>query len=194
MCCPASWRRSGNTTAAVEVTLDISLSEEIVVKILANELDLGLVSHEAHDARLSAKEFMTDELVAIAPSHHPWAGKKRIKPEELLGETFIAAARGAGTRAVVEERLKAKGIVLTDVVDFGNTEGVKRAVEAGLGVSIQSQQRGAAGDLCWLPDRRFLSRHGRQGCVLRSPSQGQAPFPCSEGVPGSALAGCGKSG
>ncbi len=124
---------------AVEVTLDISLSEEIVAKILANELDLGLVSHEARDARLSAKEFMTDELVAIAPSHHPWAGKKRIKPEELLGETFIAAARGAGTRAVVEERLKAKGIVLTDVVDFGNTEGVKRAVEAGLGVSIQSR-------------------------------------------------------
>src|SRR5271167_1047372 len=124
---------------AVEVALDISLSEEIVAKILANKLDLGLVSHEAHDPRLAAREFMTDKLIAIAPSSHRWANKKRIKPQELLRETFIEAARGAGTRAVVEERLKARGIVLTNVVDFGNTEGVKKAVEVGLGVSIQSR-------------------------------------------------------
>lgn len=124
---------------AVEVTLDISLSEKIVAKILANKLDLGLVSHEAHDPRLFAREFMADELIAIAPSDHRWANKKRIKPSELLSETFIVAARGAGTRAVVEERLNEKGIVLKHVVDFGNTEGVKRAVEAGLGVSIQAR-------------------------------------------------------
>jgi len=124
---------------AVEVTVDISLSAKIVAKILANRLDLGLVSPEAHDPRLFSREFMTDELIAIVPRNHLWANKKRIRPQELLGETFIVEARGAGTRAVVEERLKQKGIVLTKVVDFGNVEGVKRAVEAGLGVSIQSR-------------------------------------------------------
>jgi DNA-binding transcriptional LysR family regulator len=123
----------------VEVTLDISLSEKIVAKILANKLDLGLVSHQSHHPRLATREFMTDKLIAIAPRNHPWANKRRIRPQELLGETFIVAASGAGTRAVVEERLKAQGIVLRNVVDFGNTEGVKRAVEVGLGVSIQSQ-------------------------------------------------------
>jgi DNA-binding transcriptional LysR family regulator len=56
-----------------------------------------------------------------------------------MRETFIVAARGAGVRAAVEERLKQKGIVLTNVIDFGNMEGVKRAVEAGLGISIQPQ-------------------------------------------------------
>src|SRR5271167_4590892 len=125
--------------AAVDVTLDISLGERIVVKILANKLDLGLVSHEVHDPRLTCSEFMTDELIAITPSNHRWANKSHIKPQELLEETFIVAARGAGIRAVVEERLREKGIVLKNVLDFGNLEGVKRAVEAGLGVSIQSQ-------------------------------------------------------
>ena len=124
---------------AVEVTVDISLSEKIVAKILANKLDLGLITPGAHDPRLVARQFMTDELIGIAPRNHPWANKKRIRPHELLGETFIISARGAGTRAVVEERLKEKGIVLSNVVDFGNIEGVKRAVEAGLGVSIQSR-------------------------------------------------------
>ena len=124
---------------AVDVTLDISLGERIVAKILANKLDLGLVSHEEHDPRLTCLQFLTDELVTIVPSSHPWASKKRIRPQELLQETFIVAARGAGIRAVVEERLREKGVVLQNVLDFGNLEGVKRAVEAGLGVSIQSQ-------------------------------------------------------
>ena len=82
---------------------------------------------------------MADRLIAIAPRNHRWASKKRIRPQELPGETFIVAARGAGTRAIVEERLKEKGMVLKNVIDFGNTEGVKRAVEVGLGVSIRSQ-------------------------------------------------------
>jgi len=124
---------------AVEVTVDISLSAKIMAKILANKLELGLVSQEAHDPRLFAKQFMTDELIVVVPSNHPWANRKRIRPQELMKETFIVAARGAGVRAAVEERLKQKGIVLTNVIDFGNVEGVKRAVEAGLGVSIQPQ-------------------------------------------------------
>jgi LysR family transcriptional regulator, low CO2-responsive transcriptional regulator len=136
---------------AVEVKLDISLSERTTAKVVANQVDLGLVSHEPHDPRLLANVFMTDELVAIAPSHHKWAARYRIEPQGLVGETFIAAPRGAGTRAVVEERLKEKGVTLQDVLDFGNPEGVKHAVEAGLGVSIQArsvvQQEISAGTL-----------------------------------------------
>jgi DNA-binding transcriptional LysR family regulator len=136
---PGVWSEFRNQYPAVEVTLQISLSEDIVANVMANKLTLGLVTHEAHDARLFTGKFMTDELIAIAPAGHRWGKKKRIGPQELSGETFIVAAKGAGTRAVVEERLNEKGIVLGKVIDFGNTEGVKRAVEVGLGVSIQSK-------------------------------------------------------
>src|ERR1035438_8175239 len=124
---------------AVDVMLEISLSETIETSTLANELDLGLVSHQPRDSKLFSKSFMTDELVVILPRNHKWAAKKRIKPEDLRTETFVVAARGAGTRAVVEERLKAMGIVLEKVLEFGNLEGVKHAVEAGLGISIQAR-------------------------------------------------------
>ena len=124
---------------AVEVTLDIALSGTIGPKVLANEIDLGLVSYEPRDPRLQATAFMTDELVVIVPHSHRWAAKRRINPQELSGETNIVAARGAGTRTVLEERLKAQGIVLQNVLDFGNLEGVKHAVEAGLGISIQAR-------------------------------------------------------
>jgi DNA-binding transcriptional LysR family regulator len=125
---------------AVHVALDISLAERILAQILANQVDLGLVSHEVHDARLTCTEFMSDKLVLIVPPGHRWAKKRSVKPGELLEETFVVAAAGAGTRAVVEERLKEKRIVLHNVIDFGNPEGAKRAVEAGLGVSIQARK------------------------------------------------------
>jgi DNA-binding transcriptional LysR family regulator len=123
----------------VEVTLEISLSERTAAKVLANKLDIGLVSHDVSDPRLVAKEFLVDEMIAIAPVDHPWAKKRRVRPEDLAKETVILAARGAGTRAVLEERLKEKQITLREVFEFGNLEGVKRAVEAGLGVSVQAR-------------------------------------------------------
>jgi len=136
---------------AVTVTLDISLGERIVARILANKVDLGLVSHEVHDPRLTCTEFMSDELVLIVPRRHPWSGRRAVKPRELLEETMIVAAPGAGIRTVVEERLREKRIVLQNVLDFGNLEGVKRAVEVGLGISIQPrtvvQREIAAGSL-----------------------------------------------
>jgi len=122
---------------SVEVKMDISTSSKVQAGVLSNRLDVGLVSSEVHDPRLLATEFMSDDLVAIVPRNHKWSTKKQIKIQDLLGETFILSAKGAGARAVVEERLQAKGIVLQNVLDFVNSEGVKHAVEAGLGISIQ---------------------------------------------------------
>jgi DNA-binding transcriptional LysR family regulator len=136
---PAVLARFRKQYPAVEVVLDIALSDTIGPKLLANEIDLGLVTYEPRDARLMARTFMTDELVVIVGRKHRWAAKTRIKPQELGGETFIVAARGAGTRTVVEERLRALGIVMPNVLEFGNLEGVKHAVEAELGISIQAR-------------------------------------------------------
>jgi DNA-binding transcriptional LysR family regulator len=136
---PAVLARFRKRYPAVEVTLDIALSDTIGPKLLANEIDLGLVTYEPRDARMVARTFMTDELVVIVARKHRWAVKTRIKPQELSGETIIVAARGAGTRTVVEERLKGLDITLPNVLEFGNLEGVKHAVEAGLGISIQAR-------------------------------------------------------
>jgi DNA-binding transcriptional LysR family regulator len=130
----ASYR---NDHPAIEITLAISTTANIEAKVLDNKLDFGLVSADVHHPGLLTFAFMSDELLVIVPPEHKWANRRTIKAEELAGETFIVAARGAGARATVEERLKAKGIVLTNVLDFANAEGVKHAVEAGLGISVQ---------------------------------------------------------
>jgi len=121
----------------IEITLAISTTANIEAKVLDNKVDFGLVSADVHHPKLMTLAFMTDELAVIVPPDHKWANRRNVRADELPGETFIFAARGAGARATVEERLKAKGIVLPNIMDFVNIEGVKHAVEAGLGISVQ---------------------------------------------------------
>jgi len=124
----------------IETSLDVMLASLIEAKVLDYTFDFGLVGHEVTSKKLSSTAFFTDELVAIVSVHHNWASlKRRIKPEEFLHEPFITTAVGSGTRSVIEDRLRQNGVKLTRVIDFGNMEGVKKAVEAGLGVSILSK-------------------------------------------------------
>jgi DNA-binding transcriptional LysR family regulator len=155
---------------AIEPTLEVLLASVIEAKLMDYTFDIGLVGHEITNKKLSAKQFFTDELVAIVPVRHKWASlKRKIRPDEFLSEPFITTAVGSGTRCVIEDRLQQNGVKLTKVLDFGNMEAVKKAVEAGLGVSILSkiviQREVSTGLLRMLPvagtnmKRRFLFLH-----------------------------------
>jgi len=124
----------------LHISLDISLNREIAEKVLDNALDIGLLGAPADDERLVMKPFLRDELVVIVPRGHEWALRDSVRPQDLLTQPFILSRRGSGTRAIVEEKLKEAGISLGDDIEFGNTEAVKKAVEAGVGISIISRQ------------------------------------------------------
>ncbi len=123
----------------IRVSLDIDLNRQIVEKILDNAVDIGLLGAPETDERLTVTPFFKDELVVIVPVDRAWAARDTIRPLDLLGERFIFSQQGSGTRSIVEERLRQAGVVLTNTIEFGHTEAVKKAVEAGLGVSILSR-------------------------------------------------------
>ncbi|MEN6466084.1 MAG: selenium metabolism-associated LysR family transcriptional regulator [Syntrophaceae bacterium] len=121
------------------ITLDIDLNRQVIRQVLENEADIGLLGAPAGDERLVMTPFHKDELVVIAPGNKSWAKRDSISADDLLCENFILSRSGSGTRAVIEERLKAAGVVLKNTMEFGNTEAIKKAVEAGLGISIVSK-------------------------------------------------------
>ena len=124
---------------SIKISTDISLSQEIEGKVLSNSLDVGFVGHAVRDERLSLHRFLTDELAVIVPSDHRWAKRKTIQAHQLVDEPFLISREGSGTRRAIEERLGSKGIALNRIMEFGNTECVKKAVEAGLGISVISK-------------------------------------------------------
>lgn len=138
-CLPGILEKFQKLYPGISFTLDIDLNRQIIRQILDNDADIGLLGAPADDERLATVPFHKDELVVIAPGNKKWIKRDTMSTEDLLSEKFILSRSGSGTRSIVEERLKAAGIVLKNVIEFGNTEAIKRAVEAGLGISIVSK-------------------------------------------------------
>jgi DNA-binding transcriptional LysR family regulator len=123
----------------IEIILDVSLSDQIAEGVLSNDIDIGFIGSLVDDERLVPEKFLEDELVVIVPHNHSWKTRKSIKLQELVDQPFIVSGHGSGTRIFVETQLKEMGITLKKKIVFGNTEAVKKAVVAGLGVSIISK-------------------------------------------------------
>lgn len=122
----------------VELSLDISMSHKICKKLISNDLDIGFLGAPADDERVLTKELLSDQLVLIVASHHKWKNRKKIQVTELLNEPFLMSRQGSGTRITIETQLKQNNIQFRKIIEFGNTEAVKKAVITGIGVSILS--------------------------------------------------------
>lgn len=123
----------------VEVSLQMRQAQAVVKMVLSNAVDLGVVGAAVEDPRLVVKPLLSDELLAIVPADHPWAGRKAVRPEELKQQPFILSEQGSATRKIVEEQLGQVGVNPEVAMELGNIEAVKKAVEAGLGISIMSR-------------------------------------------------------
>lgn len=124
---------------AVEIMADIALSRHVVDKVLDNALEIGFIGHLTEDKRLTVNKFRTDRLVLIVSVKHPWANRKSpVHLRELSHQPFLLSKKGSGTRETVEKLMISAGVTLDRIIEIGNTEGVKKAVEADLGISILS--------------------------------------------------------
>lgn len=126
----------------IEIFLINANTQEIAVKLLADSIDLGLVEGPVKDKDILVEKFVEDELVLISSPKHAWSAKEKIDKSELLQESFIMREEGSGTRKVIKNRLKAAGIDLSQLkikMELGNSESIKAAVEADLGVAIVSK-------------------------------------------------------
>jgi DNA-binding transcriptional LysR family regulator len=124
------------------MTLRISDTAQIVRDVLDGSLEAGLIGSKWNDRRALLEELFTDELVLSVFPGHSWARKKRIRPEELIGEPFILRERGSGTRMVMERILEEHGFDssrLLVVAEMGSTEAVRQGIKARIGVSILSR-------------------------------------------------------
>jgi LysR family transcriptional regulator, low CO2-responsive transcriptional regulator len=152
-------------------------SREVLAKLLAEEVEFGVVGGWLAEDGLELTPFARDELVLIAPAGHRWSGGGALPLEEMLGEPFVLRTRGSGTGKAATDALCEAGIDparLRVAAHLGSNEAVKRAVLAGVGVSFVSaisvQRELAQGALVQVPvqkvtiSRQFYlaSRKGRE--------------------------------
>ena len=125
---------------AVDVAIAIENTKYIVERILDNTIDFAFVEGSVDSEEVRVDDFCQDELVLIAHPDHPWARSGVMDLKELKREKLIMRESGSGTREVFEKVLQAENVDCKIAFELGNTEAIKKAVEAGLGVACISQR------------------------------------------------------
>jgi len=127
--------------AGVRVFLTVSDTHTVIERVAARELELGIVGASRRHRGVRFEPFFSDEVILACPSGHPFSGRT-VTLDELRGESLILMQEGAGVRQIVEDALRRRGVRLRDLdvhLELGLQESVRRAVEAGYGVTFISR-------------------------------------------------------
>ncbi|MEZ5489371.1 MAG: LysR substrate-binding domain-containing protein [Gammaproteobacteria bacterium] len=121
------------------VQLVVENTRAIAGKVKNFELDVGLVEGELQDPDLDVLTWRDDELTLFCAPEHPLARKRVVSDEDLLQANWIVRETGSGTRQAFDRAMTG---LLSDInlaLELQHTEGIKRAVEANLGIGCLSR-------------------------------------------------------
>ena len=122
----------------IEISLSVDNTINIEKMILENKIDFAYIEGKACFDEIVKEEIWEDELIFICSPNHHWSKKNILKEEDISKEKLIMREVGSGTREVVESFLENNNINYNIFMELGNTEAIKRSVEANLGISCLS--------------------------------------------------------
>jgi DNA-binding transcriptional LysR family regulator len=139
-------------------------SRQMAQEVLLRTVDFGVLTFNPPERELLSLLLGTDELVLLVRPDHPFAGRKQVTMEEMGRQTIIAHNDPSPARDRVLRLYEQRHAPLNIRVSLPSLDGIKRAVETGLGVAL-------------LPRRCALGEIGRGQLAevrvpeLRSPRQ-----------------------
>jgi DNA-binding transcriptional LysR family regulator len=162
----------------VTIRLQVVNTQAVEEKLRAGEVDVGVVGGRLTAADLVVEPWRDDELGLAVPPGHRLAPRRWIAPDALAGETLLAREHGSATRMTYEAAFLQAGFPLPEPQVLGDTEAIKHAVAAGMGVSILSRfsvgEELRASRLKWLRIKGVELRRPLQLLYPRGPARSPA--------------------
>jgi DNA-binding transcriptional LysR family regulator len=102
---PLALARFRGTHPDVRVTVLYGLNEALMPMVKRGEVDFALssVPRTASDPQLSHATLYTDQAAVVARDGHPLAGKRSVRPADLLGWRWVLARRRELERRALDE-------------------------------------------------------------------------------------------
>lgn len=122
-----------------QVLLQVGNTQQIEAEVNSGNLDLGLVEGPFHTPSLLCTSWRDDELVVFTGPDHPWVKTEEVSLDVLASANWIVREEGSGTREVFEAAMLKQAGKPNIGLELGHTEAIKKAVEAGLGISCLSR-------------------------------------------------------
>jgi LysR family transcriptional regulator, transcriptional activator of the cysJI operon len=132
----ARYRRS---KPDVLLTLTVTNTEDVEEKIRRADVDLGVVGGRLASGDLTVEPWWEDELVLVVSPSHRFARRRQVSPSALAEELLLSREHGSATRTTYEAVFLTAGLPLPQTHVVGDTEAIKRAVAAGMGIALLSR-------------------------------------------------------
>ena len=121
---------------AAEVEMRRVHSRQIPGEVLNRSLDFGFVTFKPAERGLLSVPLGVDELVMLAHPKHPLARRRQVTMEEFGRQTVIAHNDYSPRRERVLRLFEEKHAAINIQISLASLDGIKRAVEMGLGVAL----------------------------------------------------------
>lgn len=119
--------------------LEVANTTSIARKLLNFDIDIGMIEGEINHPDLEMLPWLEDELLCFCAAAHPLAKKTRLNKADVLTAPWITREPGSGTRQIFERGMGELFPQLKIQLELQHTEAIKRAVEAGMGLSCLSR-------------------------------------------------------
>jgi DNA-binding transcriptional LysR family regulator len=159
--CPSLMARFMREQPGARVSLEIANTAEIAHKVKSFEIDIGLVEGELTDPELELMPWRGDELCVFCAPEHALARRSALSDADLAGAAWIVRERGSGTRQAFERAMHGLLPQLSIALELSQTEAIKGAVAAGLGLgcvsrlSLEAELEHRTLVACAVPQRDF---------------------------------------
>ncbi len=111
-------------------------SRQMAQEVLLRTIDAGVLTFNPTDRELASVLLGQDELVLLVPPSHTLAGRGQITMEEMGRQTIIAHNDPSPARDRVLRLYERRRAALNIRMSLPSLDGIKRAVETGLGVAL----------------------------------------------------------
>jgi DNA-binding transcriptional LysR family regulator len=124
------------TYPAAMVDVEFYTCDRIYQDINSGEIDIGVVAIPKKDKNIQIFPFVNEPLVLVCSPEHPFAAEKSISIHKIQMQRFIAFGKDVPTRQWIDDILNRYSVVINPIMEFDNTETIKRALEINSGISI----------------------------------------------------------
>ncbi|MCA9236920.1 MAG: LysR family transcriptional regulator [Planctomycetales bacterium] len=119
-----------------EVQLEYLHPHRVHEQVERGDADLGIVSYPKDCSELASIPWRSEPMVIVCAPAHRFAAERSLPLSALNGQPFVAFEAGLAIRDGIDAALQRCGAEVSVSLEFDNVETMKRAVEAGSGLSI----------------------------------------------------------
>jgi len=120
----------------VKLVVQRSRSGEMPDRLLAGDLDFGVVSYRLDDDRFQSRVLYVDHLSFLVAPNHRLANRKMLSIKDLAMETFVAHNVPSPYRDAVIKTFQKARVPLNTDIEMPTVESIRRMVQAGEGVAF----------------------------------------------------------